>query len=67
MVVTILPCTGAGTGTSSMPAMAYISGSSSKTMYDGFLSSGAVLKVDLRIYLLKLLPTFLIGLPACRR
>ncbi len=26
----------------------------------------AFLKVDLRIYLLKLLPAFLIGLPACR-
>jgi hypothetical protein len=33
---------------------------------DGFLSRGALIKVDLRIYLLKLLPAFLIGLPACR-
>ncbi len=33
---------------------------------DGFLSRAAFLKVDLRIYLLKLLPAFLIGLPACR-
>jgi hypothetical protein len=33
---------------------------------DGFLSRPAFLKVDLRIYLLKLLPAFLIGLPALR-
>ena len=45
IVGSILSCTGAGTG--SMPAMLEEDG-------DGFLSRGALLKVDHRIYLLNL-------------
>jgi hypothetical protein len=45
IVDSILSCTGAGTG--SMPAMLEEDG-------DGFLSRGALLKVDHRIYLLNL-------------